>query len=70
MNCGINLSISRSFYYIFYLKRIDEGLRMLFVPVQNGVYVPLMARDIKKMNKNENFLDLECLDLKSKDYLK
>ena len=43
---------------------------MLFVPVQNGVYVPLMAGDSKKMNKNENFLDLECLDLKSKDYLK
>lgn len=72
MNYGINALILKSFFISIYIFRIEEGLRMLFVPVHNGIYVPLITGkdDGKKMNKNENFLDLECLDLKSKDYLK
>jgi len=72
VNYGINVSILKSLFIFFIFFRIEEGLRMLFVPVHNGIYVPLIAGkvDNKKLKRNENFLDLECLDLKSKDYLK
>ncbi|KAM3136644.1 hypothetical protein pb186bvf_011280 [Paramecium bursaria] len=68
--------------YIYDLSSIKVGRKSIFIPVQNGVYVPLILKGIQPLNisddstqlsieqQNKNHqLRLECLQCQYKDFI-